>query len=134
MNVFQWRQPLWFQATALFAVLFGLLTLSSGGSVLFNSAARQAAGNYVGFIVWFNFLAGFAYLIAGIGLWRRQLWAVWLSFFIAGATLLVFIAFGLYVLQGGSYEVRTVAAMSLRTLVWITIGIAAYWKIGKTSP
>ena len=131
MGVFQWRQPLWFQAAALFAILFGLLTLSSGGSVLFNSAARQAAGNYVGFIVWFNFLAGFAYIIAGIGLWYRQSWAVWLSFFIAGATLLAFIVFGLYVLSGGSYEARTVAAMSLRTLVWTLIGVAAYWRIKK---
>jgi hypothetical protein len=131
MNVFQWRQPLWFQAAALFAVLFGLLTLSSGGSVLFSSAARQAAGNYVGFIVWFNFLAGFAYIMAGIGLWYRQPWAVWLSFFIAGATLLAFIAFGLYVLGGGSYETRTVAAMSLRMLVWFIIGLAAYWRIGR---
>jgi hypothetical protein len=131
MNVFQWRQPLWLQAIALFAVLFGLLTLSSGGSVLFNSAARQVTGNYVGFIVWFNFLAGFAYIIAGIGLWRQQPWAVWLSFFLAGATLLAFIAFGLYVLSGGSYETRTVAAMSLRTLVWFIIGLAAYWRIGQ---
>jgi hypothetical protein len=114
---------------ALFAVLFGLLTISSGGAVLFDSAARQAAGNYVEFIVWFNFLAGFAYVIAGMGLWCWQRWAVWLSLSIAATTLLAFISFGLYVLGGGSYELRTVIAMSGRTLIWSFITLAAYWKI-----
>lgn len=75
MSLLRWHHLLWFKGIALFAVLFGLLTLSSGGAVLFNRAARQAAGNYVEFIVWFNFLVGFAYVITGIGLWRWQRWA-----------------------------------------------------------
>ncbi len=129
MTLFRWRQPFWFGGMALFAVLFGLLTINSGGAVLFNEAARQAAGNYVDFVVWFNFLAGFAYVIAGIGLWRWQRWAVWLSLAIAAATLLVFIAFGLYVLSGNSYELRTVIAMAGRTLLWGLIGAAAYRQI-----
>jgi hypothetical protein len=129
MNLLRWHHPPWFGGIALFAVLFGLLTISSGGAVLFNSAARQAAGNYVEFIVWFNFLAGFAYVMAGIGLWRWQRWAMWLSLSIAAATLLAFIAFGVYVLRGGSHELRTVTAMSGRTLIWSLITVAAYWKI-----
>lgn len=44
-----------------FAIGFGLLTLKSGGSVIFiDGPARLAAGNYLPFVVWFNFLAGFA--------------------------------------------------------------------------
>lgn len=129
MNLLRWRHPLWFGGMALFAILFGLLTISSGGAVLFDNAARQAAGNYVDFIVWFNFLAGFAYVTAGIGLWRWQHWAIWLSLSIAAATLLAFIAFGLYVQGGGSYELRTVVAMSGRALAWSLITAAAYWKI-----
>lgn len=129
MTLLRWRQPLWFGGMALFAVLFGLLTISSGGAVLFNEAARQAAGNYVGFVVWFNFLVGFAYIVAGIGLWRWQHWAVWLSLAIAAVTLLVFIIFGLYVLGGGSYELRTVIAMTGRTFIWSLIGAAAYRQI-----
>lgn len=129
MTLLRWHQPLRFGGMALFAVLFGLLTVTSGGAVLFDDVARQAAGNYVGFIVWFNFLAGFAYVTAGIGLWLWQRWAVWLALAIAAATLLAFIAFGLYVLGGGSYELRTVIAMSGRTLIWGLIAAAAYWKI-----
>jgi hypothetical protein len=50
--------------------VFGALTIASGGRVLFVSeAARVATGNYVPFVVWFNFLAGFAYVAAGVGLW-----------------------------------------------------------------
>ncbi len=126
MKSLQLKRPLWLGAMALFAVLFGLLTLRSGGAVLFNREAQPAADNYVAFVVWFNFLAGFAYVIAGVGLWRREQWAVWLSFLIAGATLAVFAAFGLYILLGGSYEMRTVAAMSLRTLMWFIISALVY--------
>jgi hypothetical protein len=112
-------------AMALFAVLFGLLTIISGGSVLFNSEAQQLAGNYVGFVLWFNFLAGFAYIIAGVGLWTWQHWSMWLSFSIAATSLIVFAALGIHIFTGGSYEMRTVAAMSLRTVVWLIISTVA---------
>ncbi|MBE7556022.1 MAG: hypothetical protein HS126_33625 [Anaerolineales bacterium] len=125
-NPLQLKRPFWLGAIALFAVLFGLLTLRSGGAVLSEAGARQAAGNYVPFVVWFNFLAGFAYVAAGVGLWLQQRWAAWLSALIAGATLVTFAAFGVYLLSGGSYEVRTVAAMSLRAVVWIVISAVAY--------
>ncbi len=112
------------------AVLFGLLTIKSGGSVLFiDGPARQAAGNYVPFVLWFNFLAGFVYIIAGLGLWMQKQWAVWLSVFIALATLAIFAIFGIVVLNGEAYEVRTVAAMSLRTVVWALIATFTYRKI-----
>ena len=112
------------------AVLFGLLTIKSGGSVIFiDGQDRQAAGNYVPFVVWFNFLAGFLYIIAGAGLWLQKRWAVWLSVFITLATLIVFAAFGIVVINGEAYEVRTVAAMSLRTVVWALISMFAYRKI-----
>ncbi len=112
------------------AVVFGLLTIKSGGSVLFiDGTFREKAGNYLPFVVWFNFLAGFAYLIAGGGLWMQKHWAVWLSIFIVVATLVVFAILGLHILKGGMYEVRTIAAMSLRTVVWAFIALFAYRKI-----
>ncbi|MEO8506895.1 MAG: hypothetical protein ABI593_04625 [Betaproteobacteria bacterium] len=117
----------WLWASVVVAIAFGLLTINEGGNVLFgNDAARTAAGSYVPFVVWFNFLAGFAYAIAGAGLWARQRWAVWLSFLIAGATATTFAAFGAHALAGGAYELRTVIAMTLRTLVWIAIAWVAY--------
>lgn len=108
------------------AVLFGLLTLKSGGAVLFiDGPARAAAGVYVPFVLWFNFLAGFAYVIAGIGLYLWRGWAIRLSLLIAAATLLTFTAFGIHILVGGSYELRTVGAMSLRSFIWLVIGLSS---------
>jgi len=112
------------------AILFGLLTIKSGGQVLFGGNSYQkAAGNYVLFVVWFNFLAGFVYLVAGAGIWARQRWAVWLSLLIVIATIIVFAFFGLHILEGGEYETRTVAAMSLRSLVWTSIFIFSYREL-----
>ena len=109
---------------AIVAVGFGLLTIREGGAVLLgNEIARAAAGHYVPFVLWFNFSGGFAYIIAGAGLWMGQRWAVGLAITIAAATALAFCAFGVHVFFGGLYEMRTVIAMSLRTLVWA--GIAA---------
>lgn len=112
------------------AVVFGLLTIKSGGSVLFvDGTFREEAGNFVPFVVWFNFLAGFVYLITGGGLWMQKHWAVWISIFIVVATLVVFAILGIHILKGGMYEVRTIAAMSLRTVVWALIAMFAYRKI-----
>lgn len=127
MDTLNRRRGLWIWAVSLVAVGFGLLTIKEGGMILFgNDAARAAAGSYVPFVVWFNFLAGFAYVVAGIGVWVQQRWAVWLSLLIVGATAVTFAAFGMHVLYGGAYELRTVIAMTLRTLVWAAIAAIAW--------
>ena len=111
---------------ATVAVVFGLATIFSGGQVLFgDEAARQAAGNYLPFVVWFNFLAGFAYVAAGAGLWRRRRWSARLALAIALGTLFVFAAFGIHVAGGGAFEMRTVGAMTLRSVVWTLIALLA---------
>ena len=109
-------------------LVFGLLTIFSGGTALFGGeAARAAVGNAVPFVLWFNFIAGFFYVLAGLGLLLRRRWAVWLSIAIAVATGLVLAAFGLHVAGGGLYEMRTVGAMLLRTAVWASIA-AVSWR------
>ena len=112
---------------AVVAVGFGLLTIREGGAVLFgDGAARETAGQYVPFVVWFNFLAGFAYVVAGVGLGLQQRWAVGLALAIAVATLVVFAAFGMHVASGRGYEMRTVVAMVVRSSVWLAISAVAY--------
>ena len=126
MNTTKQQRGLLIWATSLVAIGFGLLTIKEGGMTLSgDEAAVRAAGNYVPFVLWFNFLAGFAYVIAGIGLWLQQRWAVWLAVAIAAATAITFAAFGAHVFLGGLYEKRTVIAMSLRTLVWVVIATVA---------
>ena len=122
MTVPKRQRGFWIWAISLVAVGFGLLTIKEGGAILFgDGTARATAGNYVPFVLWFNFVAGFAYVVAGAGLWLQQRWALWLAAAIATATALTFAAFGMHVYAGGAYELRTVIAMSLRTLVWVVI-------------
>jgi hypothetical protein len=119
-------------ALSLVAVGFGLLTIKEGGLTLSGDAAAvAAAGNYVPFVLWFNFVAGFAYVVAGAGLWMQQRWAVWLAVVIAVATALTFAAFGAHVVSGGAYEQRTVMAMSLRTLAWLAIAAIAWRRLPR---
>jgi len=124
------ERPFWTSMLSIVSVFFGLMTLREGGGVvLFDGAAREAAGDYVGFVVWFNFLAGFVYIFAGVGLWLLRRWAVWMALAIACATLVTFCALGVHILGGGAYELRTVIAMSLRFGIWLLIGIVAYHQL-----
>jgi hypothetical protein len=112
---------------AAVAVVFGALTVVSGGTALFGGAAVQAAvGNAVPFVLWFNFLSGFVYVLAGIGIALRKPWGGTLAMALALAIVLVFALFGWHVYRGGAYEMRTVRAMALRAAVWI--GIALYLR------
>jgi len=113
--------------TGGFAIVFGLLTLKSGGAVIFiDGPARVAAGNYLPFVVWFNFLAGFAYILAGIGILLNSTWARPLALLILVATLIAFAILGITIINGGAYESRTIAAMSLRSVVWALISVFVY--------
>ena len=126
----QKQRSVWVRVISLVAVGFGLLTIKEGGTVLFGAeAARASAGNYVPFVLWFNFVAGFAYVIAGAGLWMQQRWAALLAVAIVAATALTFAAFGVHVYFDGAYEPRTVIAMSLRTLVWAVIAAVAWRQL-----
>lgn len=123
------------KAAASVALIFGALTVFSGGRALFGGIEAQAAvGNAVGFVLWFNFLAGFAYILAGIGLFLRHRPAVWISLGIFASTALVGIAFAVHVWQGGAFEMRTVGAMILRTVVWAVISGIAIRHIPKPRP
>lgn len=118
---------------AAVAAGFGGVTVYAGGRVIFLPEAREAAGHVVPFVVWFNFLAGFFYIAAGLGLWRGMQWAVWLSGGIAAATALVYVGFGVHALTGGDYELRTVAALALRSIVWIGITVLAYIQTARAN-
>lgn len=114
------------QVLAVVAFIFGVATIVSGGQVLFGPEEKRiAAGAYVPFVLWFNFLAGFAYLAAAVGLFVRVKWGAYLAMGIAAATVVMFAAFGFHIIMGGDFEARTVGAMTLRTGVWLIIACVA---------
>lgn len=111
---------------AVAAIVFGAVTVFSGGRALFGDAqARASVGNAVGFVLWFNFCAGFAYVLTGAGLWQKRRWAAGAASALAMATGLVAAAFGWHVMGGGAYEMRTVGALVLRLAFWVSVAAVA---------
>ena len=125
------RPPRWPAILALVAIVFGIVTIIVGGKTLFGGTeVRIAAGNILPFVLWFNFIAGFAYVIAGVGLFLWKRWAAQLSAAIAAATIAVFVAFSIHIFLGGTFEARTVGAMIIRSVVWIVIAVSACRALG----
>jgi hypothetical protein len=105
------------------AIVFGIVTIGVGGRTLFGPPTGEAG--IVPFVLWFNFIAGFAYVAAGAGLFWSKRWAAFLVVAIAAITVIVFAAFGVHVAAGGDFARRTVGAMALRSVVWIAIAVVA---------
>ncbi|MCK0150055.1 hypothetical protein MWU54_08490 [Marivita sp. S6314] len=112
---------------AVLAIVFGVATVISGGNVLFGpQVVQDMAGRFVPFVVWFNVVAGFFYIAAGLAILRGHRLALALSVTIAVATLLVAVGFGVWVIQGGDFEMRTVGALALRFAVWVAFSWAVF--------
>lgn len=115
-------RPRWVRVAAIAAAVFGLATIVSGAGTLFGpQEVRAAAGAVVQFVLWFNFLAGFAYLVGAYALYRRRRWALGAAATIAGATAIVAIAFTVYTVSGGAFSWRTPGALLLRFGFWTAI-------------
>ncbi|HLP66002.1 MAG TPA: hypothetical protein VK181_00630 [Rhizobium sp.] len=110
----------------VFAVLFGVATLISGGNnILFLQSDAEPTERIVPFVLYFNFAAGFAYVAAGAAFILHRRWASTLAIAIATATLLVFTGLGVWILMGYPYELKTVIAMTIRTVFWWFTAIAS---------
>ncbi len=104
------------------AIIFGVLTIFSGGRALFGDAqARASVGNAVSFVLWFNFLAGFVYMLTGYAVRRGLPWASGVAKALVVTTAMVAAVFGWHVVNGGAYEMRTVGALVLRLLFWVAV-------------
>lgn len=77
------------KVAALLAIAFGLLTILSGGMALFGAVDMGAV---VPFVLWFNFSAGFAYMVGGVLLWKRSRWSFPVALAILLATATTFAA------------------------------------------
>lgn len=117
---------------AAFLILFGLLTVFMGGSVIFDLfGIRAIEGNYVLFVVWANWICGFLYLFAAYGLLKQKRWTSKLLFAAFLLLAITFAAFIMHIQSGGIYERKTIFAMTFRTMITLAIAIAAYFIISK---
>jgi hypothetical protein len=117
------------------AVAFGIITLLSGGMVLFGpDDAREAAGAVVPLVLWFNFASGFLYVAAGIGIFLAMPWGRTLAYVIAAALTLVMAIFVWHILSGEAWEIRTLGALMLRLLFWLAVASLARARYSRTAP
>ncbi|MEB2310571.1 MAG: hypothetical protein OZ921_11985 [Sorangiineae bacterium] len=107
---------------ATVVVLFGVVTIIAGGAVL---SGQVDGGKVVPFVLWFNFLAGFFYVAAGVAIARLSRWAPRLAGLLAGATTALAVAFAAHVARGGAFEPRTALALAVRAGAWAVIAYAS---------
>lgn len=117
---------------SLFLSLFGIVSIFMTSSIAFDwFGIREMEGNYVSFIVYVNMICGFIYLYAAYSIWKNKkstIWALGLAFFLL---VFAFIALGWYINEGGVYELKTLKAMSFRTIVTVALGIISYGILKK---
>lgn len=107
-------------------LIFGLMTILSGGRSLFTTNGIATRGNIVPFVLWFNFVAGFFYLVASISIFRMKTCVKKISLVLALANTFVLAYLLNHVFQGYLYEQKTLIAMVFRTSFWILFAIYFY--------
>ncbi len=115
--------------------VFGLVTLFMSTSVIFNLFnIRAHQGHYVLFVVWANFFSGLLFIAATFAFWKRKAWAR-VPLIVSLALLVVtFVGLVIYIITGGAYETKTIAAMIFRiavngVLLWATYSLSRQGRV-----
>lgn len=112
------------QLVAVVAIVFGLVTLGAGGTVL--------AGRDPGYVVYrplllFNTVMGLAYIAAGVLAWRGALRGRNAAAVILVLNVLVLVGVIYLYRTGAAVAVDSVRAMSFRSGVWLVLLLALAW-------
>lgn len=99
--------------------IFGAMTILAGGRSLFTEVGIATRGNIVPLVLWFNFIAGFFYLLAGVAvILKKQSLIKIVSSSLAVLSVIVLLYLLNHINGGGLYEVKTLIAMSFRASFW----------------
>jgi hypothetical protein len=110
------------------ALVFGVMTLVEGGKVIFGGPESwEAAGNVVPWVLYFNFAAGFVYILTGILTLLKKKASAHFALAIAVGSLVVLLGLGVHITMGLPFEPRTAVAMTIRTLFWS----GQFWLLRK---
>lgn len=109
---------------AAIAGLFGLATLFTGSSVLLGSDP-----GYVVFrpLLIYNTIMGVAYLAAGITIWHSLILGNYAAGTIALLNILTLLGIILIYRSGATVAVDSIAAMAVRTVVWLVLFLGTSW-------
>ncbi len=116
-------------------LFFGVVTVFVSSAVIFDLfGIRAKEGNYVLFVVIANFVCGILYILAAFSTIKNKLKIstalLLLSIIILTIT---FLMLKMHIDNGGIYELKTVSAMTFRTIITVVMtGISLYiLKRGK---
>lgn len=122
----QKNKPIWIIALSAITIIFGIITIFAGGNALFTESGKLAAGKIVSLILWYNFIAGFFYIAAGIAIFRQKSMAIRIAMLLANSSIAIYFALLMHIFEGNVYEMRTLIAMTLRTFYWIAIATIVF--------
>lgn len=113
--------------TGLVAIVFGLVTIFSGGRVLLG-----VDPGYVVFppLLVYNTVMGIAYVVAGVLIWRAITLGTRAAGLIFGLNLAVLLGIVLVYRSGGEVAVDSLRAMTFRTVVWLVLFLVARGQEG----
>ncbi|MEO9021215.1 MAG: hypothetical protein ABI237_14450 [Ginsengibacter sp.] len=118
------RKSILVKIATLAALVFGILTIFAGGSVimdLFGMRARE--GNYVSYVVWASFLSGIIYIFAAYGFFKNKIWTKTILKYAIYILLGGFVALIIWILKKEPYETAILFKLSFRVLV----SVGLYW-------
>ena len=104
------------RACALLAAIFGLVTVTAGGRILFGFG--EAGFQVVPAVLLFNVVMGVAYIGASFLMVRSLKWGMLAAGTILGANLIVLLVVLAMRAGGGGVANQTLAAMALRSVLW----------------
>lgn len=115
---------------SILLTVIGFMSLFMTFSIVFDLfGIREREGNYVMFVVIANMICGFLYLATVVNNWKKHyktsLYLLILALVILIAT---FICFKFHIDGGGVYEVRTVKAMTFRTVFTFVMALIGYFS------
>jgi len=111
---------------------FGLLTLFLSTTVILDLVGmREKQGNYVLFVIWVNFFCGLAYVASGYGFLKSKKWTAYLLATAIVVLIGTYIAFTMYVNNGGIHKEDTFGALKFRLGITTLFTLIAYYTITK---
>ncbi len=121
-------------SSAVLLAAFGLATLFLSASIIFDLfGIREKEGNYVLFVIWVNFVCSFLYLFSAYGFIKARRWTFMLLGTASILLILTFIAFNIYINDGGIHEIKTLGALIFRFGVTMFFMIMAWITVLKSS-
>lgn len=121
------------KSSAVFLLLFGLLSLFMTISVIFDLFdVRKMEGNYVLFVVYANLVCAIMYLFSAYGFFTEKQWTTMCLFVAACILILAFVGLLIHIVTGGIYELKTIMAMTFRTFITMVFTGISWYYLSRT--